>query len=585
MNGLPPSIRRFAAPVAGAVAYFLLASGTIWLTSDGRNHAAVWVADAVILALLLSRGRARWPAILLAGWAANLAANAVMRGWTPGILFYGAINMGQVLFAAWMLARHVRSGSLLADAETLTRFILWAGIVAPVAGAAAGATVSAFSFDQPFGPSFLRWAFSNSLGLLVTTPFIGALIAGDPARCWQSGTARERAETLGLLALLGGCAWAVFFASPHPLLFVPFLPLLLIAFRSGRLAAQTGVMVVALFGALATAMDQGPLFREFGHSDDAVFALQFYLLSLSLTGLPVSAVVGARRDALAALHQRKESLKLVMANSIDGMLDYDDRGICQSAHGATEGLLGRQPQALVGTPLTALDPTMADALGNAWAQALATDTVQRLEILPPDRHGMTVEVALKAVWSDQRLVGVVATIRDISDRKAREIELARAAETDPLTGLFNRAGFDRHLQQRLASGLAPVTLALIDVDRFKSVNDSFGHQVGDDVLREIARRLKDGTRPDDLVARLGGDEFVILFACGGSAARMACERITESVARAPVHNDRGTAVLGSISCGVAPHRPEQTALDLMREADRALYTAKREGRNRVRTAA
>jgi diguanylate cyclase (GGDEF)-like protein len=318
-----------------------------------------------------------------------------------------------------------------------------------------------------------------------------------------------------------------------------------------------------------------------------VAALQLYLLCLSMTTLPVAAVVGSRADALADLYQRKESLKLVMANSVDVLLDFDAEGRCQSAYGASDTLLGRPADRLVGLPVMALDPERSRPLGHAWARALASDAVQHVEIAPPDRPGMTVEVAFKAVRGEQAtLLGVVATIRDISDRKAREIALAQAAETDGLTGLANRAGFERQLTQRM-TGFAdnPLTLALIDVDRFKGVNDSFGHQVGDQVLREIAHRLKLGTRPGDLVARLGGDEFVILFACGQSAARMACERIGAAVARAPVHDDSGTAVLCSISCGLAAHRPDQTPVDLMREADSALYAAKREGRNRVRTAA
>src|SRR5687768_16897359 len=76
------------AVLAGAIGYFLLAATTVRLTSDGRNHATVWPADAVILALLLTSPRRRWPAIVLAGWLANLVANGVTRGWMPGLVLY-----------------------------------------------------------------------------------------------------------------------------------------------------------------------------------------------------------------------------------------------------------------------------------------------------------------------------------------------------------------------------------------------------------------------------------------------------------------------------------------------------------------
>ncbi|MGC6400496.1 diguanylate cyclase domain-containing protein [Sphingomonas sp. FW199] len=572
--------------IGGGAAYCLLAAGTIWLTSNGRDHAALWLADAVILALLLNHRRAKWPALLIAGWLGNLVANWIMRGWAPVLPCYGAINMAQVLFAALMLSRRMRAGGLLADARMLGHFVLWAGLVAPFFGALAGACLTSLAFGEAFWLQFQRWFLSNGLGLLVLTPFAQGLFAGDLFREWWV-SAREQAIRAGLMLLMAAVSYGVFFVSPIPLLFLPFVPLLLIAFRTGRLGAQSGVMIVAVIGALATLWGHGPLPAISGNPGFQVFALQVYLLCLSLTTLPVAAVVGSRADTLADLYQRKESLKLVMANAVDVLLDFDATGRCQSAHGATEGLLGLSADALAGVPVMALDPDRSRLLGHAWARALASDQVQHVEIMPPGQPGTTAEIAFKAVRGEQSvLLGVVATIRDISDRKARELALAQAAETDGLTGIANRAGFERQLTHRMAAYAdGPLTLALIDVDRFKGVNDSFGHQVGDMVLQEIAHRLKLGTRPDDLVGRLGGDEFVILFACGPSAARMACERIAAAIARTPVHDDSGTAVLCSISCGLATHHPGQTPVDLVREADSALYAAKREGRNRVRTAA
>ncbi|KQT34884.1 hypothetical protein ASG29_01645 [Sphingomonas sp. Leaf412] len=125
---------------------------------------------------------------------------------------------------------------------------------------------------------------------------------------------------------------------------------------------------------------------------------------------------------------------------------------------------------------------------------------------------------------------------------------------------------------------------MIDVDRFKAVNDANGHQVGDAVLVEIARRLAAGVRGDDVVARLGGDEFVILFASDHPDAQRACERIADTVARRPVHHDGNVAVLTSLSCGIAPWRPGMAPADLIGAADLALYAAKRGGRNCVRAA-
>jgi diguanylate cyclase (GGDEF)-like protein len=97
----------------------------------------------------------------------------------------------------------------------------------------------------------------------------------------------------------------------------------------------------------------------------------------------------------------------------------------------------------------------------------------------------------------------------------------------------------------------PTALALVDVDRFKSINDSHGHAIGDAVLAEIARRLKTGMREDDVVARLGGDEFAILFRCDLETAKVACERIARAIAGEPMRLKGGCLVHASISCGVA----------------------------------
>lgn len=113
--------------IAGFAIYFTLAAATIMLTSDGRSHATVWPADAVILALLMMAPRKRWPAILATGWVANLLANAITRDWAAGIVLYGAINMAQTALAANLLVRGKdcapEERDLLSDGKATVRFL------------------------------------------------------------------------------------------------------------------------------------------------------------------------------------------------------------------------------------------------------------------------------------------------------------------------------------------------------------------------------------------------------------------------------------------------------------------------------
>ncbi|MGL1664251.1 GGDEF domain-containing protein, partial [Vibrio parahaemolyticus] len=147
--------------------------------------------------------------------------------------------------------------------------------------------------------------------------------------------------------------------------------------------------------------------------------------------------------------------------------------------------------------------------------------------------------------------------------------ISRRAETDDLTGLYNRAGFRARMSLALGLANLPVTLALIDVDHFKAINDSHGHAAGDIALAEIARRLRAGTREIDVVGRLGGDEFAILFRCGIESAWTVCERIAHSITAEPIMVNGNVVVLTSISCGLAPLREGLSRETLFEAADLA----------------
>ncbi|MGQ0741948.1 MAG: PleD family two-component system response regulator [Alphaproteobacteria bacterium] len=174
-----------------------------------------------------------------------------------------------------------------------------------------------------------------------------------------------------------------------------------------------------------------------------------------------------------------------------------------------------------------------------------------------------------------------------ADKLRHNMQLSlEMAITDQLTGLHNRRYMARHLETQLKNSAAsgkPVSFLIMDIDHFKAVNDTYGHDVGDEVLREFANRITANVRGMDLACRYGGEEFVVVMPdTETSFALNVAERLRHSVETTPfvISREPGEIKL-TVSIGMASTHPNETADDLLRRADQALYRAKREGRNRV----
>lgn len=242
-----------------------------------------------------------------------------------------------------------------------------------------------------------------------------------------------------------------------------------------------------------------------------------------------------------------------------------------------------------GHPLAEFLPAVGE-----WLETASFLDVVRLGVLNAEQEMVTGKGAQRVVWTNSRLLSaegskeyfIVVTLRDVTARAAAETRLRELSLTDELTGLHNRRYLDSVLdfeEERAFRYGFRLVCAFVDLDRFKEINDTYGHYVGDQVIRSIADVLKQRCRRIDTLARWGGDEFVIVMLVKElEDVKLVLHRLARGVGRHVVEV-AGHSLQVSISVGAIVSALDQPikARELMKEADRLLLQAKASGRDRV----
>jgi len=302
-----------------------------------------------------------------------------------------------------------------------------------------------------------------------------------------------------------------------------------------------------------------------------------------------------RKGLEASLGRGKLQARVTLESIGEGVITTDRSGVIDYMNEAAEQLLDCNRSMAIGKTIVDLialvDEADGESLGDPVAQCLAERRRislgrRALLVAKQSKREFSTELTASPIRGpDRETAGCVVIFHDVSEMRGLAREMSYQASHDPLTGLVNRAEFERRLDQALSSprsDQARHVVCYLDLDRFKAVNDSCGHMVGDNLLREIAALLRDEVRDTDTVARLGGDEFaMLLIGCPLDKARQISEDVCQVVSDYNFTWQDRVFELG-VSIGLVEIDSESaTAETALTAADSACYVAKQQGRGRI----
>jgi diguanylate cyclase (GGDEF)-like protein/PAS domain S-box-containing protein len=432
---------------------------------------------------------------------------------------------------------------------------LAAGLALMIASIVSGLATGRAAWKAGFNAAQYVLAIAAAVAA-VDLPFAGAAGIGfTPGRLPQ--------------ILLGG---AVFFAVNNTLVATAIgvaqrRPILASNMEGLHFQAATTAATIALAPVLMILMEWSP------------YAVPLLLMPLAAVYVGGSASVERIRS--------EDRFRAMAQNAADLVALVDPDGTLRYLSPSARSILGYDPETLVGKPVLDLvhpdERVKVEAILADLVAASGKVTTTELRMIDADGDTRHFDTVLNNLLDNVSIGGVVFNGRDVTERKILERELEHQAFHDPLTGLANRALFrDRvaHALARSGRDNSETSVLFLDLDDFKTINDSLGHAAGDEVLAQVAVRLRGCLRPEDTAARLGGDEFAILLEeAGRSAAVMVAQRCLESLSVSFFALQREIVVRASIGIAVAA-AGEWSAEELLRNADVAMYSAKGHGKQR-----
>jgi len=572
LPGIPPWLSY-------GVLYFLSVYVILFLTKGDAASAPVWPAAGFALAGMMLHGYWVVPGILVGALLAFQSNNLSIAD--SAVHALGAVTAA--LTAGALLRRQGPPHQLMQNTLQLVKFLLTASLVAPLFTVVAGLTVI-YLGGSSTRETLLQVAgsvwLSNTAGILIITPLVIAWrTRSGPDNRWH----RFEALLLGLTTLAIGILLhgelVPDTVQRHPLSYLPF-PVIAWSFLRFRSRATT----LVLFSLAASAIWGGYSgMGLFAGADDGNLSLQIYILVMAATALIGTAQVSGRQQRM----QRMALASKVITHSPEGIIVTDPGGVILSANPAFFVSTGFQPGDIAGQSIRKLTSVHhnADFFTNIWRQ-LRLKGQWEGEIWNRNKEGEIHPqwLSLTAITDrDQHPTHYLGIYSDVSRQKQVQERLHRLAYHDVLTGLPNRQLFNDRLNQALKYAnrkSSRLALFFVDLDRFKNVNDTLGHSVGDKVLQLAAERLNKCLRQTDTLSRLGGDEFTIIIQdiSENFDTVLVAEKVVKAFQTPLVIEDQELFMTPSIGISMFPN-DATTSEELIKFADTAMYRAKDLGGN------
>ncbi len=626
-----------------AVLYFFAGKLGLSLALVNPSATAVWPAAGIALAAFLIFGEYVWPGILLGAFLVNIfTSGSPLPSFTIAI---GNTLEGMV--GAYLVSRFAHGIHAFDRAQDVLKFGLLAGIIATTISASVGATSlvwSGLAAQHDYLAVWLTWWLGDAAGIIIVAPFL-MLWSIRPRSILHPSRTLEGAFlllTLILLVLVIFTNQSPLGVNNYPLEFAIAPWIIWVAFRFGQRETAAVTVFISSIAIWGTLQGFGPFARSV--PNESLLLLQSFMGTVTVSALLMTALVSERKQIESTLQKINERLvlhaeKLSQHNAKMTRLN-EMRDLLQSCITVEEAylIIGQLGQDLFSEESGAVyminnSQSILEALVS-WGNLSEQDTFKLdecwalrrgrvhtrhdengFELLCPHLKNQPPLAALcipliaqgeamgifhlqsNVLLDGEQAAAFSQTQQQLALAMADTIALALAnlklrtsllhqSIRDPLTGLFNRRYLEETLERevhRAARLQRSVAVIMLDIDRFKRFNDTFGHEAGDIVLKALGNFLKNQIRGGDFACRYGGEEFTLIFPEMPLAQMLQrAERLREGVKELHVHYQGRELEAITISLGIAIY-PEHgiTGKALLQAADAALYDAKHKGRDRV----